>query len=744
VLPQSWAFIVPGILLFVLFILLQLGGGFPRCYSSRHRWKSVSAVHVIWMSALSTVLTTVLARALFSMMSTWNSPSAMWEAFAFGPPLLTGCLSAGVGLLIGMMGSDYEDAAREWISRVGATLGMLSAGWAALFSIAVFVPFWLAQLFELHWAAGTAAVTGWIMTSAGGVLAGNSAKTKGGSDDKPGFSVLKLVVTIAPTVFLVGFLALISFGIHAGLRAFSGQTGVPPDIHEPKIAVKVGTTVEGGRFRDLAVESRVNFTGNDKRPPSWVSVILSNHWKAVDRDLLRRQSEKILREQFGCNWKQMSPYFIGSIALLLFVLSWAVSRRININEFSMHHFYKNRLVRCYLGASHHDRKPNAWTGFDPNDDLKMTEFAAGNSYLGPYPIVNTTVNISRGSELAKQDRKAESFVFTPLYSGFTPMTSKVDLEAREKKENYGAAIGNAVVAAVRSEKKDLQTLKTNAGKSFDETLAPEVYPDGYRLTSEYSGAGGIRLGTAMGISGAAASPNSGYHTSGPLAFLLTVFNVRLGWWLGNPRRDDAAESPGPTFALWPLVSELTGSTDERSRWVNLSDGGHFDNLGLVELVRRRCRYIVIGDGESDKGLNFESLAGAMRKCRADFGVEIDIDLRNLHIVNGLSKLHCAIGRIAYPKQRTGAPEMVGEILYFKSTLTGDEPVDVEQYRSVFSDFPHQSTADQFFSEAQFESYRQLGLHMVRSSLNGVATSSSGSMTTFFDAARRAIGVEGLD
>ena len=103
--------------------------------------------------------------------------------------------------------------------------------------------------------------------------------------------------------------------------------------------------------------------------------------------------------------------------------------------------------------------------------------------------------------------------------------------------------------------------------------------------------------------------------------------MRLGWWLGNPRRDKPSARPGPMNALISLLSELFAQSNGRSRYVNVSDGGHFDNLGLYELVRRRCRYIVVCDSEADPDLAFEGLGGAIRKCRADFGVEITLDPR---------------------------------------------------------------------------------------------------------------------
>jgi len=223
-----------------------------------------------------------------------------------------------------------------------------------------------------------------------------------------------------------------------------------------------------------------------------------------------------------------------------------------------------------------------------------------------------------------------------------------------------------------------------------------------------------------------------------MAFLLTVFDARLGWWLGNPRWRHASTRPGPVFALRYLFAELLGQTTGRSKFVNLSDGGHFDNLGIYELVRRRCRYIIVGDGEQDGGLTFGSLGSAIRLCRADFGVEIDIDPNPIRLVNGFSTVHCVVGRITYPEDEIGfsagaceggpwqpRDKARGWLLYLKSSLTGDEPADVVQYRSNNPEFPHQSTNDQFFSESQFESYRRLGLHIVRDAFEDVEVELTG-------------------
>lgn len=154
----------------------------------------------------------------------------------------------------------------------------------------------------------------------------------------------------------------------------------------------------------------------------------------------------------------------------------------------------------------------------------------------------------------------------------------------------------------------------------------------------------------------------------------------------------------------------------------LSDGGHFDNMGLYELVRRRCHRTVICDAEQDEQHWFGGIASAIRKCRIDFGVEITLDLEALRPdkETGRCKAHHVRGRIRYPETPA---KVYGEILYIKSSLTGTiirekqeelpcEPIDILNYRFEHGTFPHDTTANQWFTESQFESYRRLGQHMV--------------------------------
>ena len=153
-----------------------------------------------------------------------------------------------------------------------------------------------------------------------------------------------------------------------------------------------------------------------------------------------------------------------------------------------------------------------------------------------------------------------------------------------------------------------------------------------------------------------------------------------------------------------LLKEALGSVNETSRWVNVSDGGHIENLAAIELLRRRCKYIIIGDGEADQGHTFNGLATLIRTARIDLGIQIKINVDPLRLgADDICEAHWAMGRIVYPQEKEH-----GYLLYLKSSIIGQEDELIRQYRRVNPSFPHESTADQFFAEGQFEAYRSLG------------------------------------
>lgn len=523
--------------------------------------------------------------------------------------LLTGFLH------VGLTGRLFSEGYREWWSRLGAWLLIYTVTWLGLFGVALYAPIAVLWLESLAAAAGL----GWIGTTVAGVLVGKrSAAAEEGAEAKPGL-VRRVLVAVAPQVFIIGLLALIAFGLHLG----------------------------------LPMRGSVDATCYSGWPPDDVSLAR----------ITTCESERM--------WAATRPLDTSALLALLVLGAAFLSWRVDINQFSMHLFYRNRLIRAYLGASNRQRRAQPFTAFDPADDLPLARLVpARGDFDSPYPLLNTTLNLVSGQELAWQERKGASFVFTPLHSGF-------EVEGRAESDTPRWLV-----------------------------------PRGYRPTAGYEQTEeGLTLGTAMGISGAAVSPNQGAQSTAALAFLLTVFNVRLGWWLGNPRDERTWRRIGPLFGLASLLSELFGMTDERSRFVYLSDGGHFDNLGLYELVRRRCRCIVSTDAGADPKAHFGSLGAVIRKCRTDFGIEIEIDVEKLrHPEDDMrSKAHCAVGRIRYDRVDPGAEP--GILLYVKASLTGDEPEDVQNYATENPPFPHESTADQWFGEAQFESYRRLGDHV---------------------------------
>jgi hypothetical protein len=231
---------------------------------------------------------------------------------------------------------------------------------------------------------------------------------------------------------------------------------------------------------------------------------------------------------------------------------------------------------------------------------------------------------------------------------------------------------------------------------------------GYQRTKDWMMNGKpADLATAMAISGAAFSANMGLGSIAPLRALLAFLNVRLGFWIRQPQIGGLwglKKWNHPGFLC--LLREMGGvGMAENHRWLNLSDGGHIENLAVYELLRRRCKFIVCVDGESDPMFTFQGLMTLVRHAQIDFGVRIDAKLDDFRLdpKTGYSKCHFHLCRIHYP-------EGVGLLLYIKLSVTGNESELIRRYRINNPNFPHETTLDQFFDQEQFEAYRQLGVH----------------------------------
>ena len=342
-----------------------------------------------------------------------------------------------------------------------------------------------------------------------------------------------------------------------------------------------------------------------------------------------------------------SPVLIVLIGLVFIGTSMLMGRFVNTNTFSLHGMYRDRLVRAYLGASNTKRRSGGFIGFVANDDIPMHQLDPAHK---PMHVLNLALNLVAGSKLAWQQRKAMSFTVSPSHCGSDAL--------------------------------------------------------GYRPSAEYGG--GITLGTAVAISGAAASPNMGYHSSPLVGFIMTLFNARLGSWLGNPGPPGARtwRQPGPLSAMRSMVDEALGQTSDRSEYVYLSDVGHFENLALYEMVRRRCRFIVVLDSGCDADFHYDDLGNALRKIRIDLKIPIDFDDALIAPLKRRQR-RAAVGRIRY--SMIDGPGTDGTLVYIKPLLLGNEAPDLMSYAATNPTFPHQSTADQWFDESQIESYRALGL-----------------------------------
>jgi Patatin-like phospholipase len=379
------------------------------------------------------------------------------------------------------------------------------------------------------------------------------------------------------------------------------------------------------------------------------------------------------------------PWWVLAVCGASFLAAVLLAWRVDVNEFSIHYLYRNRLVRCYLGASVMGRNAQPYTGFSEQDDVPLASLQIPNPPVDgvddrPLPILNTSLNVVRGKELGLQTRKARSFALTPLYGGFTRPIA--------------------------------------GGTTSESIFAPTAAAGADRPDSR----DGARLGTAMAISGAAASPNMGSYSAPDLAFLMTLFDVRLGWWLANPKgKVENWRSTSPTFGFYWLLCELLGATNDDSDYVYLSDGGHFENLGIYELVRRRCKLIVASDASCDSAYGFSDLHNAMERCRSDFGIEITVTADETGRITPAGQpprasAHFAIGTIHYTP---GNSHDDGVLIYLKPALVAADAADILGYSSRNSSFPNDTTANQWFDESHFENYRAMGEATGRAALDTI-------------------------
>ena len=531
--------------------------------------------------------------------------------------------------------------------------------------------------------------------------------------------VVLVAAAALPLVIWVGYLYLSYWGIPNESKAPVEVTSDEPDryAHRP------------GWLSDAVGVVDAWVLGNEPAEPEPNTEDESQEQQTAEPSSAEAQTSVSQPPETPRPWDVILLY-AGSGALILLL---ALLLKPNAN--SLHRLYRDRLSKAFL---FNPKKPAESEEHELRDlkppppeleplDIKISELANVDT---PYHLINAALNVQNSDFANRRGRNADFFMFSPHFIG-------------------SEATGYVQTKLYESDPPDLD------------------------------------LGTALAISGAAFSSNMGSKSIRVLAPTLALLNVRLGYWLKNPdfmrfvrnrRLRSAAEAkvrsrpesqgkseaeleplieaeyqadkkdaggrfsvkkrPGesrdPRLAPFYLWSEMTGWLDEDGQVIYVTDGGHIENLGVYELLRRRCKLIIAVDAEADPDLTFPSFVTLQRYARIDLGVrlsrmpwqEIQTTTKARMGAGAAAKAdteqpkpggpHIAVGEIDYGL----GEDNMGYIIYVKSSLTGDENDYIKDYARRHPKYPHETTGDQFFSEEQFEVYRALGFHAMHAFLGG--------------------------
>jgi hypothetical protein len=408
------------------------------------------------------------------------------------------------------------------------------------------------------------------------------------------------------------------------------------------------------------------------------------------------------------------PIAFAVAALALFAI-WPL---LSVNSNSLHQLYRDRLGGAFLIRRRSATDPKELDA-ELGDIVGADDFALSNldPARGPYHIINAALNIPGSRFANRRGRNADFFIFSKCFIG-SEITGYVETQQAEKIVD------------------------------------------------------GLNVGTAVAISGAAAAPNMGLASIRPLSATIAFLNVRLGRWLRHPHdiahmyaklpkevpettgKDKAPQSdelwaiqrfPGPRHLLyeaffksgrhitaqrelWAKAVENPKEPPNKMGFIFLTDGGHIENLGVYELLRRRCKLIIAIDGEADPHIEGPSLTQLERIARIDYNIALRMQWKPIaemtrKVASSKEPLpafgpHVALGLIDYPPPPGSSARETGVLIYIKASLSGDENDYVLAYNARHASFPHETTADQLFSEEQFEVYRALGEHIAIGFVNG--------------------------
>ena len=417
----------------------------------------------------------------------------------------------------------------------------------------------------------------------------------------------------------------------------------------------------------------------------------------------------------GCTWREVSNVAValGVLVLLRFL--------VDVNRTSMHSFYRDRLASAYAVVRASDQTTS------PRHDARLSDLRGS---PGPDLVLCATANVRATGEVPP-GRGAISFTFGP---------DKIGLSA-------SAPPGTRPDAANVLGRQD-----TQADSVTYETIV------GRRLLTLYD---------AVAISGAALSPLMGKMTRPAQRFLFTVANVRLGIWMPHPSFVALVADPPTSTAHLPfgdrvwywvlrnrahppdswlgrrfhalvwhaaqpnlrlLLAEAFGSNKVRSSWLYITDGGHYDNLGLVEALRRGATEVLVFDASGDRVSTWTTLGEAIALARSELGVEISISPETM-MSDGKVVKPWAKGSFTYTWDDPGpgvAPR-TGTIYLCKLGVWPGAPWDVKAYAARHPTFPTDATIQQLYDDEEFESYRALGHAATTAMLDDRTPMSSGTL-----------------
>ncbi len=373
----------------------------------------------------------------------------------------------------------------------------------------------------------------------------------------------------------------------------------------------------------------------------------------------------------------MQRSVIGAAVIAALIGGWFV----NTNHIGLHRFYRDRLMEAFLpdAATLRGDVNSAATGAN---ERKLVDCWNGAWSKGPYQIINANAVLTNSKRRKYRLRGGDNFILTPEF------------------------IGSSATGWYRT----ADTANTD-----------------------------LTLASAMAISGAAANPRGaaggrGLTRSTFVSLAMSLLNVRLGYWIPNPRHGVPSLLMRRPNHFWPggAYAAIRGGYTETARWLEIADGGHFENLAIYELVRRRCGLIIVCDGGQDNASSYSDLVTAVQRIGQDFGATVHFDMQVRKTdKNGFETSSPAqmiasanltdypkgaefaekgyfVGRIDYGARGGKGWPRTGILIYMKSALIKDLAIGAKGYRGAHHDFPNESTGDQFFDEEQFEAYREVG------------------------------------